>query len=192
MIDQAGHSASARILSRLFLVALAFSVGADLAHAASAYIRVNQVGYAGSSTKRAYLMASGAETGATFAVKNSSGTTVFSASVGTSLGAWGTFTSVYALDFDSVTTAGTYTISVASPIAATSPAFKIDTAANLYGTPLANSLFYYETSRDGPNYIPNTLRTAPGHLNDQSAKVYFTPAFNKKDNAGPDRKSTRL
>jgi endoglucanase len=175
---------NARILSHLFFAALTVSAGTGLAHAATAYIRVNQIGYAGSSTKRAYLMASAAETGATFAVKNSGGTTVYSASVGTSLGAWGTFTSVYALDFDSVSTAGTYTISVASPIAATSPAFKIDTAANLYATPLANSLYYYETSRDGPNYIPNALRTAPAHLNDQSAKAYFTPTFNKKDNAG--------
>ena len=184
MADRSGHSVSARILSHILVVALTLFLGADLAHAASAYIRVNQVGYAGSSTKRAYLMASGAETGSTFAVKNSSGTTVFSASVGTSLGAWGSFTSVYALDFDSVSTAGTYTISVASPIAATSPAFKIDTAANLYSTPLTNSLYYYETSRDGPNYIPNALRTAPGHLNDQSAKAYFTPTFNKRDVAG--------
>src|SRR5258708_287104 len=130
-------------------------------------------------------MARGSESGATFAVKNSAGSTVYSAAVGSSLGAWGTFTSVYALDFDPVSTAGTYTISVASPIAATSPAFKIDTGANLYATPLANALYYYETSRDGPNYIPNALRTAPGHLNDQSAKVYFTPTFDKKDNAGP-------
>jgi endoglucanase len=130
-------------------------------------------------------MASASETGATFAVKNSGGTTVYSASVGTSLGAWGnTFTSVYALDFDSVSTAGTYTISVASPIAATSPTFKIDTAANVYSTPLANSLYYYETSRDGPNYIANALRTAAGHRNDQTASVYLTPSFNKNDTAG--------
>jgi endoglucanase len=184
MVDRFRHSASARILSHLFRVALTFVVATDLAQAASAYIRINQVGYAASFTKRAYLMASGAETGATFAVKNSSGTTVYSAAVGTSLGAWGTFTSVYALDFDSVSTAGTYTISVASPIAATSPAFKIDAAANLYATPLANALYYYESERDGPNYIPNSLRAAPGHLNDENAKVYFTPSFNKKDNAG--------
>src|SRR5260370_42004919 len=105
MVALPGHSTSARILSHLFLLlALVFFVGGELAHAASAYIRVNQVGYPGSSTKRAYLMASGAETGATFAVKNSSGTTVYSASVGTSLAAWGTFTRVYALDFDSVST----------------------------------------------------------------------------------------
>jgi endoglucanase len=73
---------------------------------------------------------------------------------------------------------------VASPVAATSPTFEIDTAANLYATPLANSLFYYEASRDGANYIPNSLRTAPAHLNDQSATAYLNPTFDRKDNAG--------
>ena len=43
---------------------------------ASAFVRVNQVGYPTGASKRAYLMASAAETGATFAVKNSSGATV--------------------------------------------------------------------------------------------------------------------
>jgi endoglucanase len=184
MPGQTARPVSARLLSNVVLATLTVLAGANMARAASAYIRVNQVGYTSSASKRAYLMSSTAETGATFAVKNSSGTTVYSASVGVRLGAWGSFTGVYALDFDSVSTAGTYTISVASPVAATSPAFKIDSAANLYATPLSNSLFYYETSRDGPNYIPNALRTAPGHLNDQSATVYFTPTFSKRDNAG--------
>jgi endoglucanase len=178
------HSTFAPVPSILLLAGLAL-LSTLPCHAATGYIRINQVGYSGSATKRAYLMANAAETGATFAVKNSSGATVYSAAVGTSLGAWGSFPDVYALDFDSVTTTGTYTISVASPIPATSPAFKIDTASNLYATPLSNSLYYYETSRDGPDYIPNALRTAPGHLNDESAKVYLTPKFNKNDNAGP-------
>jgi len=151
----------------------------------SAYIRVNQVGYVTSATKRAYLMSTTAETGATFAVKNSGGSTVYSAAIGANQRKWGTFTYVYALDFDSVTTVGTYTISVTAPVAATSPSFKIDSGTNIYSTLLANSLYYYETSRDGPNYIPNSLRTAPGHLNDESAKAYFTPTFSKNDNAGP-------
>jgi len=57
MADRSRDSASVRILFHLLVVAaLTFLVGADLAHAASAYIRVNQVGYAGSSTKRAYLI----------------------------------------------------------------------------------------------------------------------------------------
>jgi endoglucanase len=45
-------------------------------------------------------------------------------------------------------------------------------------------LYFYENERDGPNYISSPLRTAPGHVNDESAKVYFTPTFDKKDNAG--------
>src|SRR5579863_5877764 len=150
MVVATGKSTFARLLSRVFLAVLTVFTTAGISSAASAYVRVNQVGYATSATKRAYLMASAAETGATFAVKNSSGTTVYSASVGSSVGKWGTFTDVYALDFDSVTTAGTYTISVSSPVAATSPSFKIDTASNLYSTPLSNSLFYYESERDGP------------------------------------------
>ena len=112
MADSAPHSAPTRLVSHLLVLLLATFVASNLAHAASAYIRVNQVGYPGSSTKRAYLMASGAETGATFVVKNSSGTTVYSSAVGASLGAWGTFSSVYALDFDSVSTAGTYFVKV--------------------------------------------------------------------------------
>ena len=175
---------SLRVLSRILRVAVTVLVGLGVGHAASAYIRVNQVGYATGATKRAYLMATAAETSATFAVKNSGGSIVYSAAIGANLGKWGTFSFVYALDFDSLSTVGTYTISVASPLAATSPSFKIDSGTNLYSTPLANSLFYYETSRDGANYIPNSLRTAPGHLNDQSASAYFTPKFSKNDSAG--------
>ncbi|HTS34176.1 MAG TPA: glycoside hydrolase family 9 protein [Candidatus Solibacter sp.] len=178
-----GRCVSPRIWLAVFLAVFSFLLEAGALHAETAYIRVNQVGYPSGGSKRAYLMSSAAETGASFAVKNSHGATVFSGSVGTSIGSWGNFPDVYALDFDSVSAPGTYRISVTSPIAATSPAFQINTAANLYATPLANSLFYYETSRDGPNYIPNALRPAPAHLNDLSARVYFTPKFNRNDSA---------
>jgi endoglucanase len=152
---------------------------AGAATAQTAFVRVNQVGYPLSASKRAYLMTSTTETGATFTVLNSSGTSFFSAPVGAKLGSWGTFTNVYALDFDAVTTAGTYTISVTGPAPATSPAFAIDLPANLYSTSLANTLYFYENERDGANYIPSPLRTAPGHLNDSSASVYLTPNVNK-------------
>jgi len=146
---------------------------------AAAFVRVNQVGYAAGANKRAYLMASASETGATFAVKNASGITVFSGPIGLNLGSWSaSFPNVYALDFNSAATAGTYTISVSGPIAATSPSFRIDTATNLYSTPLANTLYFYENERDGANFIPTALRTAAGHLNDASAKVYLTPNMN--------------
>ena len=149
-------------------------------YAQSALVRVNQVGYVAGSSKRAYLMASSSESGATFSVKNSSGTTVFGpAAVSASLGSWSSrYPDLYALDFDTLTTAGTYTISVSGPIAASSPSFSIDNAANLYTTPLSHSLFFYQNERDGQNFVATPLRTAAGHLNDASATVYVTPAMN--------------
>src|SRR5579863_798232 len=160
------------------ILALLVLTGAGLAQ--SAFVRVNQVGYVSGASKRAYLMASGAETGATFAVKDSSGATVFGpAAIGTSLGSWsGSYPDVYALDFDSFMTAGTFSISVSGPIAASSPNFKVDTAANVYSGALSNSLFFYQNERDGPNFVATGLRTAAGHLNDASAKVYVTPNVN--------------
>jgi endoglucanase len=145
----------------------------------SAFVRVNQVGYATTTSKRAYLMASGVETGATFSVKNASGTTVYSASIGANLGSWSTaYPDVYALDFGSVTTAGTYTIVTSGPIAGSSPSFTINTAVNEYTGALTNALSFYQNERDGSNYIPSALRTAPGHLNDASAMTYLTPNMN--------------
>jgi endoglucanase len=163
--------------SLIVLFLLASVTATSLAQ--TAFVRVNQVGYPASATKRAYLMSSTAETGATFALLNSGGTTVFSAPIGARLGSWGSFSNVYALDFDSYGVAGTYTISVTGPAAATSPAFVVDSAVNVYSTPLSNSLYYYENERDGANFIATQLRTAAGHLNDQVASVYLTPNVNK-------------
>src|SRR5437899_12854955 len=92
---------SLRVLSRVLSVAVTVLVGLGVGHAASAYIRVNQVGYATGATKRAYLMATAAETGATVAVRNSGGISGYCAAVGAHLGEWGTFSFVYELDFDS-------------------------------------------------------------------------------------------
>ena len=80
----------------------------------AAYIRVNQIGYASGASKRAYLMASGVETGATFSILSSSGVTVYGpATIGANVGSWSSsYPDVYALDFDGFVTAGTYTINV--------------------------------------------------------------------------------
>lgn len=51
----------------------------------------------------------------------------------------------------------------------------MNTPEVLYPGMLVNSLFFYQTERDGPNYIPNALRTAPGHLNDENAQRYVPP-----------------
>src|SRR5437868_11324425 len=94
----------ARSLSRFFLV-VSLSIAAS---AQSAFVRVNQVGYVSGGAKRAYLMASAAETGATFIIKNAGGTTVFGpAAIGANLGSWSTgYPDVYALDFDNFVSAG--------------------------------------------------------------------------------------
>ena len=167
----------------LSLITLGMS-SALLAQAQSAYVRVNQVGYeAASPPFRAYLMSTAAETGATFNVLTASGQPAYSAPIGALLGKWSgpTLTySVYALDF-TVPAANGYTISVTGPVAAVSPAFPVEDPATLYPGLLLNTLFFYETERDGPNYIPNALRTAPGHLNDASASVFQTPPLNSDD-----------
>jgi endoglucanase len=165
------------VLVGLAMVSVEPATGAPAPN--SAFVRVNQVGYPAAASKRAYLMSNVDQTGATFSVKDSTGATVLSAPVGANLGSWSTsFKNVYALDFDTVVAPGTYTISVAGPVPATSLSFRIDTGASVYAAPLANALSFYQTERDGPDFIPNELRTAPAHLNDQNAMTYLTPQVN--------------
>jgi len=175
--------------SALCWVVVALGIAGPLA-AQGAFVRVNQVGYPMNATKRAYLMSSTAETGGTFNVLNSSGTSVYFTAIGAQLGSWGSFANVYALDFDAVTTSGTYTIAIHGPVAATSPSFAIDLAANLYADPLANSLYFYQNERDGANSITTQLRTAGGHLNDSVASVYLTPKVNKNGRFSGDLSPT--
>jgi endoglucanase len=150
----------------------------------NAFVRVNQVGYKVDAPKRAYLMSTQAEVPGSFTVRNSQGTAVFAGSITAAQdhGGWGNFPHVYALDFNSVTTEGTFTIAVHGPEPATSPAFRIDEAVALYTQPLANTLFFYENERDGPDFIATDLRTAPGHLNDAHTKVYLQPLYDSNDN----------
>jgi endoglucanase len=164
---------------------LALLASAPAAGAASAYVRVSQVGYeAANPPFQAYLMSTAAESGATFSVINSEGATVYSSAIGGLLGTWSNSRKltydVYALSF-TVPGGDLYTISVKGPVPATSPKFAVDTPQVLYPGLLLNTLWFYETDRDGPDYIPNALRTAPGHLNDESATVYDTPPLNKND-----------
>ena len=166
----------------LLLLFLGFCAAA---HAQSAYVRVNQVGYeAGPSAARAYLMSTAAETGATFKVLTDGGRTAYSGKVGPLLGTWTHSKTlvyqVYAIDFV-VPCGHSYTISVSGPVAATSPAFAVDQPGVLYPGLLVNSLFFYQTQRDGPNYIANALRTAPGHLKDANATLYQTPPLDDND-----------
>ena len=144
----------------------------------AAYIRVDQVGVPMGTAFRSYLMSTGVETGATWTLKRGS-ITVASGNVGADLGSWSaSFPHVYAIDVPGQATAGTYSLSVAGPIAATSPSFAIDTGSAVDAAALRNALGFYQVQRDGPNFIPSALRTAAGHLNDQAAMTYLVPSYN--------------
>jgi endoglucanase len=164
----------------LLLLAYARAVQAE-----SAYVRVNQAGYeAGETSFRAYLMSTAEESGASLQVINSHGVTAYSGHVGPLIGIWShsrTVTyDVYALDFK-VRGGDLYTISVSGPVDAISPSFAVDCPDALYSGLLLNTRFFYETQRDGPNFIRNALRTKPGHLLDENAHAYRTPPLDGND-----------
>ncbi len=153
--------------------------------AQSAYVRVSQVGYeAGKAPFRAYLMSTVAEAGATFTIKNENDRRADSGSVGALLGIWSHSKTlayyVYAIDFN-VPRGDVYTISVTGPVAAASPIFAVGRPDILYSGLLLNTLFFYQSERDGADFIRNALRTAPGHLKDEHAHVYQTPFLDSND-----------
>jgi endoglucanase len=155
-----------------FLLALSTSCGKDQ----SAHIRVNQLGYELGLPMRGYLMTSASQPETKFAVKNAEGAVSYSGVVGPSLGKWGKYT-VYGLDF-AISAPGSYTISVIGEVNPDTPsAFRVEHRAHLYSAALVNALSFYQNQRDGADYLPSSLRTAPAHLNDQRAKVYKTPEF---------------
>jgi endoglucanase len=161
--------------------ALLVQPGAADASTGSAFVRVDQAGYATTAPKRAYLMSRREQAGEPFSVLRLPGNEVaFSGVVGPSTGAWSKrFPHIDALDFDSLQTPGRYAITVAGRATATSPPFEISPASALYAQPLANALSFYETERDGPDFIRSPLRTAAGHLNDTHGSVYETPTVNR-------------
>ena len=172
-------------LSITLTVGMLFVACASATAASSAYVRVSQVGYETANPPfQAYLMSTASESGASFRVINSEGVTVYSAAIGALLGTWGNSKKltydVYGLSF-TVPGGDIYTISVTGPVAANSPKFAVNTPDVLYSGLLLNTLWFYETDRDGPDYIPNALRSAPGHLNDENATIYDTPPLNSND-----------
>jgi endoglucanase len=173
---------SPRALLTICALALAFGLmpGAHAAPTKSAYVRINQLGYPAALQKQAFVMASVDEAGAPFSVVNiATNTAALTSTVGASAGSWSNaFGFVHPIDFTALQTAGTYTIDVGGTTPATSPPFKIGTESALYKGALANALSFYQTERDGPDYIQNALRTAPAHLNDQNAMTYTTPHVN--------------
>ena len=168
-----------------FTAVLSFCQTNPTGKAGSAFIRVSQVGYeAEHGPFRAYLMSTVAETGGTFRVVNAWGNEVYAARIGAAAGSWshsGKATyQVYALDFEAPGS-GSYSILVSGEAPATSPKFAVDSPDRLYSGLLLNTKFFYETERDGPSFVRNALRSAPGHLNDAHAVAYQTPPLDSND-----------
>jgi len=139
----------------------------------SAFIRVNQVGYSSGAPKQVVLLASGKEAAKTFTVLDSSGQSVYSGPIGSSLGSWNAaFPHTSLLDFSPVTAPGTYSLAIRGRSPASSPRFAIGPGSSLYSGLLSNALFFYKAQEDGPNVDSAVLGRQPSHLNDASATVY--------------------
>ena len=157
---------------------LVISSGLPVA-AQTAFVRVNQVGYVGGGSKRAYLMSSGMESGATFSVKNSSGGSVLTAPIGANLGSWSrTYPNVYALDFSRLPS-GIYTITVSWADWRRLPRVSESTRPRTCSHAAGQFASYHQNSARWSELLASPLRTAAAHVNDgKRAKVYLTPNYN--------------
>lgn len=144
--------------------------------AQTSFVRVNQVGYELNQQSRAYLMSAASAQGTKFKILDSQGSAVTTGTVGSDLGTWGSF-EVNAIDF-ALSKSGTYTVKVGSAV---SPSFQVGQGKAIYGVALTNALTFYQNERDGNNFIPSDLRSAPGHHSDVHAKVYLTPNIDEND-----------
>ena len=135
--------------------------------AALAYVRVNQVGYSADGPKTAVLISNRKETDATFRIIDSiSGQTVSTGAIPSKAGKWSVaFDFTYAIDFSAFKSAGTYTIAIDGPAGATSPAFKIAPADEVYPALVVDASAFYAAQHDV-------------HTGVASATVYDTPTFN--------------
>jgi endoglucanase len=160
--------------------ALVLMPGTPAFAANSAQLRVDQFGYSTSDTKIAYLMATSAASGETYKVIDSSGATVASGSVtSTSRGSWNSaYPDVYPIDFSSVTTAGTFHVTVSGSQSATSDTFQIASSSSLYGPLVGDGVNFFENQRDGGTLVSgSSIARKASHLNDASATVYKDPTF---------------
>src|SRR5450432_98221 len=148
--------------------------------APAALIRVDQVGYLPSDAKHGYLMTSRRVTHATVDVVDGSGHVVAHGNLGTAnRGPWNAnYPDVYDITFSGLTALGTYHLVSHGDASAQSPAFAIETAAQLYGQVVQDGVNFYQVQRDGADVIAGPLDRQPAHVTDAHATVYETPDFN--------------
>jgi endoglucanase len=142
-------------------------------------IRVDQVRYADSAVKVAYLMLPVRAGRVSFSVVGARGV-VFRGVSRADLGAWNArYRAVYELSFTQVRRCGTYRIRVGP---ATSPAFQIASGQALYQRLVSNGVRYFTSERDGADILPEVLDRKPANLTDTRACVYAAPKYDSNDN----------
>ena len=180
----------AAVLVCVTVTALVPAVASATAGPAAPFIRVDQIGYPATGSKVAYLMSGSALGGSTFSIRDQSDNTVYTGTVGSSAGSWSKkYGFVYPLSFSSLDTSGTYRVAMTAPAAVTSPQFVIGSASTMWAQALTNASSFYQNERDGPDFIPSALRTAPAHLNDEQAMTYATPKVDGNGNFTGDLSS---
>jgi endoglucanase len=163
-------------------VALACQLGpftAGATAAAGTFIRVNQVGYQPGAPKRAYVLSKSVEMGAVLdpgARRHSSDERHSGAT------AWlveHPCRQCLRTRLRLAADAGHLHDHARRRTASGELAAVCDRTGRLALTaPLERALSFYQNERDGPEYIPSALRTAPAHLNDEHAMTYLTPKVN--------------
>ncbi|MDN3355073.1 glycoside hydrolase family 9 protein [Actinomadura sp. DC4] len=175
--------AAAAVILLISTAGAACGDGRDAASQSTAkiagFIRVDQVGYAATETKQAYLMTTAPAAGARFTVTDArSGRTVLEKTAGPRLGSWNSaYPDVYALDLTRLRRPGTYRVRAAGDV---SPPFRVGGTA-MFRRPADDAAAFFGTQRDGADVIPGEPRRRPSHLNDRTAKVYARPAFTGSD-----------
>jgi endoglucanase len=148
---------------------------------ASSFIRVDQVGYLTSETKRAVLLSAAPVSGTFSVLKYPSRKTVFIGNIGSAGSAWSSgYPYTYVLDFSPLQTNGEYVLT-ADSVDSTSPPFAVDLARRLYGNLLPYSQFFYLAQRDGALVDRTVMSRHPSHLKDEVAYSYLQPSYDRND-----------
>ena len=148
----------------------------------SAAVRVDQLGYAPSETKVAYLIARAPAPRAPFAVVDDAGHVVLRGRAGANRGAWShRYRAVQRLRLTALRAVGRYRIVLRGSVRATSPSFRVAPRAELLGPRVGDAVAFFQAQRDGAEIVPGPLHRRPAHLNDRSADVYAAPRYD-----GPD------
>src|SRR2546423_1852518 len=123
--------------------------------AARPLIRVDQVGYATSEAKRAYLLAAHPMPSTAFTVRDPSGRAILTGRVGATAGPWTAgYGAVHPIDFTAVGVPGTYTVEAGGAV---SPKFRIAFGWDLFGPLAADAVSFFTVQRDGADVVRGPL-----------------------------------